>query len=144
MKGRLRRNSEARMGRIDFFAILMAFLLFGCVGFQFSARTADGVQCPTAPVQAIVKAIKAPCGCLVGYKISKPQPGDRGFVQCRCAEKKSAEHSPTAVPRSEALVVMAPTIEVPLAIVAPFDVPDFLSVNPPVSLTPAFHPPTLA
>ncbi|HTQ09712.1 MAG TPA: hypothetical protein VMI31_06535 [Fimbriimonadaceae bacterium] len=50
--------------------------------------TPAGVQCPTAPIQRIEAPVTC-CGRVVGYEMRAPKPGEPGFVQCRCAEKRS-------------------------------------------------------
>jgi hypothetical protein len=57
--------------------------------------TQRGIQCPTATVQQIteVKLVKDCCGKLVPQStVRKPREGEPGFKQCRCAEKKAADH----------------------------------------------------
>ncbi len=77
---------------------MMAMFLYGCVAFQYHPRTPSGVQCPTATVQEILEPVTC-CGKVVRYEKRAPEPGDKVFVQCNCAEKKSAEHlASVAVP----------------------------------------------
>jgi hypothetical protein len=47
------------------------------------------MQCPTASIQSILETAQC-CGKTVVVSARKPQPGDKGFVQCRCAEKRSS------------------------------------------------------
>lgn len=49
--------------------------------------TPSGVHCPTAPIQA-VKVVGKSC-CAV--EVRKPKLGEKGFQQCRCAEKSVAK-----------------------------------------------------
>lgn len=56
--------------------------------------TARGIQCPTAAIQkvSVVTLERTPCGCLVKRVTERaPREGEKGFKQCRCAEKKAAE-----------------------------------------------------
>ncbi|MFI5386049.1 MAG: hypothetical protein ACHQ50_08005 [Fimbriimonadales bacterium] len=85
-------------------AALMAAWVFLFSALQFLPLTPDGVQCPTAPVQTITDAVRDCCGKLVGYSIRAPQPGDPGFVQCRCAEKKSAQHKASVSLRADSFL----------------------------------------
>ncbi|MDR3687967.1 MAG: hypothetical protein P4L46_01220 [Fimbriimonas sp.] len=52
--------------------------------------TSYGIQCPTAPVQKVTAAVHDCCGRVVGAVSRAPRPGEKGFVQCRCAEKKTS------------------------------------------------------
>ena len=57
--------------------------------------TQRGIQCPTATVQQVteVKLVKDCCGKLVPkVQVRKPKEGEPEFKQCRCAEKKAADH----------------------------------------------------
>ena len=79
--------------RIAAFLAAIAMACASLVGFMPVTRA--GVFCPTAPVQSVVKLDRNCCGRLVLEK-RPPRPGEREFVQCRCAEKKSA-HEATLV-----------------------------------------------
>jgi hypothetical protein len=79
--------------RIVAFLAAVAMACASLVGFMPVTRA--GVFCPTAPVQTVVKLERNCCGKLVLEKRA-PRPGEREFVQCRCAEKKSA-HEATLV-----------------------------------------------
>jgi len=46
-----------------------------------------GKQCPTAATQSISVTVYSDCGHAIGTEVRAPQPGEPGFVQCRCAEK---------------------------------------------------------
>ena len=70
---------------------LCLFMAWTGVG-RLMPCTPAGVQCPTAAVQLITAPIKNCCGHIVGYQTRAPRPGDKQFVQCRCAEK----HAPTS------------------------------------------------
>ena len=50
-----------------------------------------GTHCPTAPVQSVTRT-SACCGKVLAIESHKPRPGENGFVQCRCAEKRSTQH----------------------------------------------------
>ena len=71
-------------------AALFAAVAMACASLLgFMPVTRQGVLCPTAPIQSVVKLKRNCCGHLVLEKRA-PRPGEREFVQCRCAEKKSA------------------------------------------------------
>lgn len=56
--------------------------------------TPEGQHCPTAQVSVIHETVQLTdcCGNVVEKTIQRqPHLGDREFVQCRCAEKKSTE-----------------------------------------------------
>lgn len=75
---------------------LLAAVVMACASLVgLMPVTRAGVFCPTAPVQTVVKLERNCCGKLVIEKRA-PRPGEREFVQCRCAEKKSA-HEATLV-----------------------------------------------
>jgi hypothetical protein len=92
---------------------LMKLVLAGVVGLYFSfaawATTPTGVQCPTAPVQLIKVAAKD-CGC----KVRAPKPGEKGFVQCRCAEKRSAKAIASSSGKERAALLPSPMISTAL------------------------------
>ncbi len=94
----------------NFFAVFMALCVLSLTSLQVCPQTPTGVQCPTAPVQAILKPVKAHCGCVVAFKLVAPKPGDKAFVQCHCAEKKSAERVVFTPPKVDVLV--APAVQV--------------------------------
>ena len=75
-------------------AVTMAvcFLLYSVLPLN---ATPVGVQCPTAAVQAITVAVHDCCGKLAGFTTRSPKPGDKSFVQCHCAEKKSGVQKAT-------------------------------------------------
>lgn len=57
-------------------------------------RTRIGLQCPTAPIQTItITHIDKDC-CGHPIEVTErraPRPGEPGFKQCACAEKKAAQ-----------------------------------------------------
>ncbi|MBS1716915.1 MAG: hypothetical protein JSS72_04190 [Armatimonadetes bacterium] len=78
--------------------LISVFLALSCALFSSLygiAPTAEGVQCPTATVQQITVPIKSTCGCVVGYQTRAPKPGEKGFMQCRCNEKRSEQQATT-------------------------------------------------
>ncbi|ODU52059.1 MAG: hypothetical protein BGO01_00310 [Armatimonadetes bacterium 55-13] len=97
------------------FAVLMAIWLLGCTAFQFHPRTREGLQCPTAVVQTVKEPVYC-CGEVVGYTERAPQPGESSFVQCRCAEKKAADHALSMPPKLEAFPAPRFVFEVPVAL----------------------------
>lgn len=82
------RPSKA-LGAGNIFAILLAACVVLCSIAPCFSVTARGVQCPTAPVQEIKVPVLSSCGCIEGFVTRSPKPGERGFVQCRCAEKRA-------------------------------------------------------
>jgi hypothetical protein len=140
---RLHRYRNSKKQRIDVLSILLAVLLVAWVGFQHFPCTPDGVQCPTAPVQTVLKPLKAQCGCIVGFKAVKPKPGDKGFVQCRCAEKKSAEHTLSGAPKVDLLAVRPPALNMPVAIMTSFEPLSPILPKASISIPPRLHPPAM-
>ena len=69
-------------------SLLAVFWFVFWVCFQLQPATPYGTQCPTAPIQRISIAVRNCCGSVAGMTSRTPIPGDKGFVQCRCAEKK--------------------------------------------------------
>ncbi len=101
MKKLLRR---VRVGSMDTAVVLFALWLIGCTAFQFRAATVLQIQCLTAPIQWI--AAKGPDGCNPkGVQLRHPVPGERGFIQCHCSEKKFAQSAPKMGPRREPFFV---------------------------------------
>lgn len=97
-------------------ALLMAALFGWASSTQITACTPNGVQCPTAPVQTVVETLSC-CGKTVGYAQRPVRPGDKGFVQCRCAEKRAAQHSSSVGPQAphyEMLCAQPLTIALPI------------------------------
>lgn len=71
----------------------MACLMFAVSTTAYIRKTAEGTQCPTAPVQVIevVRTVKTCCGDEIQVvEKRKPLPGEDAFRQCACAETKSA------------------------------------------------------
>jgi len=103
--------------------------------------TQNGVQCPTAPVQKITVAIRNCCGKLVGLTSRAPKPGEKGFVQCRCAEKKGATEKAVVPNRTQpflALVAAVPrSLPLPEPVVSYVYTERFLTLElPPLVLPP--------
>lgn len=86
MSGRLLARVASWIGARAPLLLVAWFAFWTCL--QSQPVTPYGVQCPTAPVQSISVAMQC-CGKTV-CATRAPRPGDKGFVQCRCAEKKSA------------------------------------------------------
>jgi hypothetical protein len=121
----------------------MALWLFGCTAFQFHPRTRWGVQCPTAKVQTVERAVRDCCGKIVGLKIVVPGPGDRAFVQCRCAEKKTAQQEASLPPRLELFATVVHKLELPSPLVEPFVAHPYRVKHYTVSVPPLVRPPGL-
>jgi hypothetical protein len=88
--------------------ILLAFSLAFFSVARIATITPTGQQCSTAPVQSILVAVHLPCGH-VEYVSRAPRPGDKGFLQCRCSEKRS---STQAVPVAPEMPLLRAAIEV--------------------------------
>ena len=87
-------------------AILM---ICSVMGFVMAAvlpmtTTTVGVQCPTAPIQTISVPIHDCCGKTVGYTQRKPQLGEKGFMQCQCAEKRTSDQKSQAPKKAELII----------------------------------------
>ena len=75
--------------------LFLATILIASTSFTWLPQTPKGVQCPTAAVQVVtaVAYVRDCCGKLVAKTFQHtPREGEPGFKQCRCAEKKAAEH----------------------------------------------------
>ena len=90
------------------------------IGWTASTRlmvcTPLGIHCPTASVQSVTVPVKSCCGQGVGYASRKPMPGEHGFVQCRCAEKRAGQqqaNTGSGTPHFELFVSEPFTIVVP-------------------------------
>ena len=125
--------------RSPFLAIvaLVGFVCAAVLGFSPTTRT--GVQCPTARVQTVVE--RDCCGRIVKRA---PQPGDRAFVQCACAEKKSASQKAIAgtkvdfwISAGEPLVFDAPPL-------AEWRLVAYVALRADWSEPPGLRPPTLS
>lgn len=81
-------RKRLQQGQLYVSLLLVIGLLLASFG-RYSLRTPEGRQCPTAPVQVVVKTIRTCCGKVIGVEKYIPQPGDKAFHQCRCEEKKS-------------------------------------------------------
>ena len=72
-----------------------------------------------APVQTIRVAVMLPCGHCAGYMERAPRPGEKGFVQCHCDEKRSSSQIARIAPEimhfrtAAKFVVPAPALERP-------------------------------
>ena len=130
--------------RINFFALFVACLFLLCSALKVSPQTQAGLQCPTAPIQAIRVAVKDKCGCILGYKSVAPKPGDKGFVQCKCAEKKSAEHALPTPPKSELFVSMEPDPILTSRVTFALQPPAFKALIPASSRSPRTRPPAFS
>ena len=89
-------------------ALLVAVMFLMGSSLRLTPQTRVGVQCPTAPIQSVLVPVKNKCGCVIAYRSVTPKLGDKAFVQCRCAEKKSADQTVPIPPKSELFVVQEP------------------------------------
>lgn len=109
-------ESVRRIRGFGFFSIVMAIWLLGCVAFQNYVSTPLGTQCPTAPVQTVQVTVKDCCGKVLRVLDEAPKPGSQFFVQCRCAEKKSAQHEASLPPKLEPFPASFFHFEAPVAV----------------------------
>ena len=79
---------QARAALIPWLLSILLTWSTSTIGF---VQARPGVQCPTAPIQTIESPVYSCCHKLLGYVSRSVQPGDKGFVQCKCAEKKAAQ-----------------------------------------------------
>ena len=110
----------------------------------FQVPTSAGVHCATAQVQTVQREVRDKCGCLVAVKAEKPKPGDKAFVQCRCAEKKTADTTTTASTKFELIVADLPVIDLPGALQTPRRRYEYLQPELGRSTPPDTLPPALA
>jgi hypothetical protein len=93
--GPVRHSTACKYGSLpngrDLFAILITLCFLLQSVFCFRTITPAGVQCPTAPVQTVVVKSQRCCEKSGHVVVRAPKPGDKGFVQCRCAEKKNGQ-----------------------------------------------------
>ena len=116
---------------------IAALMGFVCAAlFGFAPATPRGVQCPTAPVQAVVA--RDCCGRVVRRA---PRLGDRAFVQCACAERKAETVKATV---GSKLDLLLPSVEpLTVAAIAPVHhtIPRFEVAYASASLVPPTPPP---
>jgi len=125
-------------------AIITVALLFVGTAFQFRVRTPQGQQCPTATVQVITVAVKNCCGKVIGYAQRAPKPGEATFVQCRCAEKRAADHHATTSPKMEMWLASGPTPAAPPSLSAGPTIPPYAAANPDRTTPPSLRPPAIS
>lgn len=122
----------------------MAMFLYGCVAFQYHPRTPLGVQCPTATVQEVLEPVTC-CGKVVRYEKRAPKPGDDVFVQCSCAEKKSADHLASAAVPVLQCFYLPVVLVTPQAFLEPYQDPwTTLPSESTITTPPLVPPPNLA
>ena len=87
-------------------SVLLAacFLLYSVLPLNV---TRVGLQCPTAPIQKIVVAVKDCCGKVEGLALRAPKPGEKGFLQCNCAEKKSSTQKTAVTSKTVPILLVA-------------------------------------
>ncbi|HVT10996.1 MAG TPA: hypothetical protein VHE55_01910 [Fimbriimonadaceae bacterium] len=113
-----------RRERTGFAGNLLLVMLACCVAF-FSVSpppmTPDGKQCPTAPIQTISVPVKSCCGKVLCYEHRAPKPGEAGFVQCRCAEKRASQQRNAMAPK---VPLYLPVEAEPLEVAGRLDFPE--------------------
>ena len=119
---------------------ILATLGFLCAAFLGNAPTTRaGVQCPTAAVQTM--SVRDCCGRLT---IRAPRPGESGFKQCRCQEKRQGALWADAVPRNDALPPVPLRLEPRPPLPWPWTEYAYLGRTAAWSAPPALRPPTLS
>jgi len=96
----LRKARPATIWRQALAIILAVWFLVFSLNVVFPV-TPTGVQCPTASIQTVACGQFDCCGNLVGKATRAPRPGEKGFVQCRCAEKRAVQQKLAASPKSQ-------------------------------------------
>jgi len=125
--------------------ILLAVWLFVCAASQTFPTTPTGVQCPTAPVQSVSVAIKDCCGKVIGHVTRAPKLGEKGFLQCRCAEKKAPKQDSAATaPRFEVFTSSPVCLVFPSAIPPVRESFRYIAAASSAENTPATPPPDAA
>ena len=84
----LRDRLHARLGFSNLGLLLLAIAIGWSFVTPFVPLTRAGIQCPTAPIQKIQVPVRC-CGKVIGFQVRAPKPGEFGFVQCRCEEKRA-------------------------------------------------------
>ncbi len=79
--------------------LLVLVLYLGWFTSFSSLRSPIGKHCPTAAVQTVAVPVYDCCHKLVSISFRVARPGDKEFLQCRCAEKSSIEHKSIASPK---------------------------------------------
>ena len=126
-------------------AVIMAMNLgwFTCTTAQL--QTPYGKQCPTAYIQSVSTPIYNCCHKLVGYATRDVKPGDKGFLQCRCAEKTDIQLKLALNPAVDLFLPAAalePNFGHAILIRSPFDSRETHPLGP--VREPFVPPPTLA
>lgn len=117
----------------------LLLLLFGVAARSFPLATPVGVQCPTAQVHTIRVAVKSACGCVIGHVERAPKPGEKGFVQCRCNEGRTAQKSsPPPAPALPHAVTTLTLVFAPVFFVKP---PASFASIPEIDCVPSVPPP---
>ncbi len=124
--------------------ILLAVCLFLCASLQTFPATALGTQCPTASVQTIDVAIKDCCGKVIGHIHRAPMAGEKGFLQCRCAEKKAPKQESSTAPKFEVFASEPVRLEFPTAIPAVTQPIGYAVAESSADRTPPTPPPVAA
>ena len=120
------------------FVAILATLAMVCASlFGFVPATPKGVQCPTAAVQTVT--VRTCCGRLV---TRAPEPGERAFLQCRCAEKKTAAHDSTVPSKLQLYFVAGEPLQFDAPPRPAPTVPAFAATFRSVGFPPIVRPPT--
>ena len=129
--------------------VLMVSVALATMNFGANAPvTPRGIQCPTAPIQQVLetKYVKNCCGELVAQTtVRKPHEGEASFKQCRCAEKKAADHQDEKQATESVKPIPLAALSESLAdlhfepIQMPLESPVYVPID---RKTPVFAPPT--
>lgn len=122
-------------------AIGLLLLALGVLGRATPMATPEGRLCPTARPATIRVAVLSPCGCVIGHVERAPRPGEKGFLQCRCGEKRAAQES--HAPPAPALPAAAFRLDLPIVPVAHAEHRVTLGRSA-WSASPGFRPPATA
>ncbi|RYG47384.1 hypothetical protein EON79_07520 [bacterium] len=88
-------------------------------------------------------AVRDCCGRITGYLERAPKPGEGTFVQCRCAEKRTA-HDYGLPPRLQPFFVPAVQLDLPALIAEPRRVLPGREELASVPIPPSIRPPDRA
>ena len=115
--------------------------LVGFTGRSIPLATPKGRACPTAPVAKVRVAVRSVCGCVIGFTERAARPGEKGFVQCRCGERRTAQES--SPPPAPTLPLVPLVLNLPILPLC-YEAPGYLLRLAEGAAPPAFRPPALA
>jgi hypothetical protein len=89
----------------------LCLILFFLAAASHLTSTPMGVHCPTAKAQTVTEMVQTVdcCGRPVTLQVErKLQPGEKGFKQCRCAEKKASQANQDAAVKDPGITLACP------------------------------------